>query len=60
MRKSSEGSGVDIYAVSEADLRSKLSKLRKEGANRVIGQMHGRAASLTGWNQVAVVTLSRI
>ena len=60
MRKASEESGVDICAVSEADLRSKLCRLRNEAASRVIGQVHGRAASLTAWNQVAVVTLSGI
>ena len=40
--------------------RSKLSKLRKEGANRILGQTHSRTVSLIDWNQVAVVTLSGI
>ena len=48
LRKESEGSVVDICAVSEADLRSKLSGLRNEAASRFTGQVHGRAASLTG------------
>lgn len=66
MRKFSERSGVGVHVASEPACilltRVEINrerKLRKQGANRIIGQNHCRSVSLIDRNQdAAVVTLS--